>query len=59
MEEQIKKLEKQIKKLREKLILFQQRDNIFMNYSDKLSKDDQYNLNEDLMKLIVEEYEWI
>ena len=57
MEEQIKKLEKQIKKLREKLILFQQRDNIFMNYSDKLSKDDQYNLNEDLMKLIVEEYE--
>ena len=59
MEEQIKKLEEQIKKLREKLILFQQRDNIFMNYSDKLSKDDQYNLNEDLMKLIVEEYEWI
>ena len=57
MEEQIKKLEKQIKKLREKLILFQQRDNIFMNYSDKLSKDDQSNLNEDLMKLIVEEYE--
>ena len=59
MEEQIKKLEEQIKKLREKLILFQQRDNIFMNYSDKLLKDDQYNLNEDLMKLIVEEYEWI
>ena len=57
MEEQIKKLEEQIKKLREKLILFQQRDNIFMNYSDKLLKDDQYNLNEDLMKLIVEEYE--
>ena len=50
-------MEEQIKKLREKLILFQQRDNIFMNYSDKLSKDDQYNLNEDLMKLIVEEYE--
>ena len=46
----------QIKKLKEQLILFQQRDNIFMDYWDKFPEDIKYELDEKLMRLIVGDF---
>ena len=42
------------RKIKEKLILFQQRDNVFMSYWDKFPEDIKYQIDEDLRRLIAE-----